>query len=143
MKCVLPVLFFAAVLIAHADNAIGPENDSKVTAANPQLRRELLDRMNSDQDARKAFVSWCQKHNLNVDKDVDESCLNPQDKANCKKLLSAVQKIDSENLSWIKHTVEQQGWPTNSLVGSDGANAAWLLVQHADEDVKFSASAST
>jgi hypothetical protein len=134
---IVPVLFFAGVLVACGDDRCRPETDSKGATTNPRLRHELLDRMNADQNARQAFVNWCQKHNLNVDKDVDESHLNPQDKADCKKLLSIVKKIDSENLSWLKQTIEKQGWPTNLLVGSDGANAAWLLVQHADADIKF------
>jgi hypothetical protein len=29
---------------------------------------------------------------------------------------------------------KQFGWPGKSIVGKDGANAVWLLVQHADED---------
>ena len=31
----------------------------------------------------------------------------------------------------------QHGWPGVTLVGKDGANAAWLIVQHADHDVAF------
>jgi hypothetical protein len=137
MKCILPALFFAGVLVACADDRCRPKSDSKVAAVNPRLRHELLDRMNADQNARKAFVSWCQQHHLNVDPDVDDGHLNLQDKAEHKKLISAVRKIDAENVQWLKQTVEKQGWPTNSLVGSDGANAAWLLVQHADADLKF------
>src|SRR5205085_1172028 len=30
-----------------------------------------------------------------------------------------------------------RGWPGKSLVGVDGANAAWLLVQHADQGRAF------
>lgn len=33
--------------------------------------------------------------------------------------------------------VGEHGWPGRSLVGDDGANAAWLLVQHADRDVEL------
>jgi len=33
--------------------------------------------------------------------------------------------------------VTKYGWPGKSLVGEDGANAAWLLVQHADKDLAF------
>ena len=33
--------------------------------------------------------------------------------------------------------VERHGWPTFTLVGKDGAKAAWLLVQHADLSPKF------
>jgi hypothetical protein len=31
--------------------------------------------------------------------------------------------------------VTKYGWPGKSLVGEDAANAAWLLVQHADKDL--------
>jgi len=37
----------------------------------------------------------------------------------------------------MKEIVKRYGWPTISMVGKDGAEAAWLLVQHADRDVKF------
>ena len=33
--------------------------------------------------------------------------------------------------------VAEHGWPGRSLVGDDGANAAWLLIQHADHDVEL------
>lgn len=37
----------------------------------------------------------------------------------------------------LKEIVQQYGWPTISLVGSDGASAAWLVAQHADVDPEF------
>lgn len=49
----------------------------------------------------------------------------------------AVWRVDAENLPWIKHVIATYGWPGKSLVGEDGANAAWLLVQHADADPAF------
>jgi hypothetical protein len=33
--------------------------------------------------------------------------------------------------------VSAHGWPGRSLVGDDGAQAAWLLIQHADHDVEL------
>ena len=33
--------------------------------------------------------------------------------------------------------VDELGWPTRTMVGDNGAQAAWLLVQHADHDVAF------
>ena len=41
----------------------------------------------------------------------------------------------------IRALVEEHGWPGRSLVGDDGASAAWLLVQHADDDPEFQARA--
>jgi hypothetical protein len=72
-----------------------------------QLRAELLRRVDKDQAARKA--------------------LDPD----------AIQEADGENLPWLKGVVAERGWPGVSLVGDDGAHAAWLLAQHADADPAF------
>jgi hypothetical protein len=50
---------------------------------------------------------------------------------------SAVRAVDAENLPWLKQVILEHGWPGSSLAGTDGARAAWLLVQHADQDPAF------
>ena len=45
--------------------------------------------------------------------------------------------VDKRHTARLKEIVHQYGWPTNSLVGKDGANAAFLLAQHADMDLPF------
>ncbi len=72
-----------------------------------ELRAELLRRMEKDQAARRARDT------------------------------AAWQAADAENLPWLKQVIAEAGWPTASLVGEDGALAAWLLVQHADRDPRF------
>jgi hypothetical protein len=52
-------------------------------------------------------------------------------------LTAAIKSADDDNLSWLKSIVTEFGWPTRTMVGEDGAHAAWLLVQHADADPKF------
>jgi hypothetical protein len=42
------------------------------------------------------------------------------------------QRVDVANTEWLNDLVDARGWPGTSLVGKDGANAAWLLAQHAD-----------
>lgn len=37
----------------------------------------------------------------------------------------------------IQKIVAEFGWPGNTLVGEDGARAAWLIVQHSDENLPF------
>ena len=74
---------------------------------NPGLRAELLRRMERDQPARQA----------------DD--------------LEAFGQVDAENLPWLKKVITEIGWPGRSIVGDDGASAAWLLVQHADSDPAF------
>ena len=71
------------------------------------LRAELLRRVELDQAARKA-------------RDVD-----------------AMRAADSANLPWLKGVIAAHGWPGQSLVGADGAHAAWLLAQHMDADPAF------
>jgi uncharacterized protein DUF6624 len=45
----------------------------------------------------------------------------------------AAQAIDTESTAFVETMIDQYGWPTFDMVGRDGANAAWLLAQHADE----------
>jgi hypothetical protein len=71
------------------------------------LRAELLRRVEKDQVARKALDS------------------------------DAMRAADEENLPWLREVVDAHGWPGASLVGTDGAHAAWLLAQHADADPAF------
>ncbi|MBI2482281.1 MAG: hypothetical protein HYV76_01825 [Candidatus Vogelbacteria bacterium] len=46
-------------------------------------------------------------------------------------------KLDKENTIKLKSIIQEIGWPTISLVGKKASWGAWLLVQHADHDVKF------
>ncbi|UXB25617.1 hypothetical protein K7567_07625 [Stenotrophomonas maltophilia] len=50
------------------------------------------------------------------------------------RVLSAV---DAVHTARLKAIVAAHGWPTVAQVGQDGADAAWLLAQHADKDPAF------
>jgi hypothetical protein len=41
-------------------------------------------------------------------------------------------RVDEDNALWLTDVVARCGWPGRSAVGEDGAQAAWLLAQHAD-----------
>ena len=73
---------------------------------NAQLRDELLEMFAADQSARRSD-------------DVD---------------LAKMAVIDKANTARLKQIVASHGWPTVSMVGFDGARAAWALAQHADAD---------
>ncbi len=45
--------------------------------------------------------------------------------------------IDKQNTERMKKIISKYGWPGRSLVGVEGSNGAWLLIQHADHDVEF------
>ncbi len=72
-----------------------------------ELRAELLRRVAVDQEARHALDT------------------------------KAMEAADVANLPWLRQVITDVGWPGKSLVGEDGAGAAWLLAQHADRDPAF------
>ena len=45
------------------------------------------------------------------------------------------QRIDKRNTRWLGEVLAVRGWPGRTMVGEDGAQAAWLLAQHADGDL--------
>ncbi|KKR74109.1 MAG: hypothetical protein UU18_C0034G0005 [Parcubacteria group bacterium GW2011_GWB2_40_8] len=45
--------------------------------------------------------------------------------------------VDMKNTEKLKKIINKYGWPGKSLVGEKAADAAWLIAQHADHDVKF------
>jgi hypothetical protein len=88
-----------------------------------------------DQEARSALVEWLNAHAKGGA--ANPTGLRAERSPEFLKLAQALGKVDQENTSRLADIVAKYGWPTNSLVGKDGANAAWLLVQHADADVKL------
>lgn len=46
---------------------------------------------------------------------------------------------DREHAERLDAIVAEHGWPTRTMVGEDGATAAWTIAQHADFDVDFQA----
>jgi RND family efflux transporter MFP subunit len=93
-----------------------------------ELRKELLERVKKDQDVRKAVMALMRERK----QDDPDALRKPDEPA-----VTQMQKIDRDNTAWLKGIVEAKGWPGKSLVGTDGAQAAWLVVQHADLDRAF------
>ena len=44
---------------------------------------------------------------------------------------------DSQRTARLAEIIDEFGWPTQSLVGVNGATAAWVIAQHSDQDVEF------
>jgi hypothetical protein len=92
------------------------------------LREELLRMAVTDQDARRRMDG----HPRLVDA-VPERELTAAEQENVDQLRA----VDASNTARMKTIIAARGWPGSSLVGDDGAQAAWLLVQHADHDPMF------
>ena len=123
------------VLCLSALSAHAADNPRHADVQDPELRRELLRRTKVDQNARIAITNWLGEQGANGALDKDHRTAKQNEEF--EKLAAAARKADNENTAWLKQVVENHGWPTRTLVGNDGASAAWLLVQHADADRKF------
>ena len=49
----------------------------------------------------------------------------------------AMRQINATNQTRLKQIIRQYGWPNFDLVGTDGTNIAWEIVQHSDNDPAF------
>jgi hypothetical protein len=79
-----------------------------------ELAAQLIDRMARDQEAREAVRG--------LGDDV---------------VWDRVRAVDVDNTVWLKQVIDERGWPRRADVGEKAARAAWLLAQHADDDVGF------
>lgn len=94
----------------------------------PQLRKELGDRVEKDQQMRKKLI---EKMNTNPQDPKGQSAEVDTE------LVIEMHNVDQANTAWLKEQIETHGWLGKSLVGTDGAHNAWLLVQHADAQPDF------
>ena len=88
--------------------------------ADPALRAELLHRRDEDQRLRRELV-----RQLNSEEGIDPA------------FGDSVAAMDRRNTARMKEILSEHGWPGEALVGADGSRAAWVLVQHADQDLPF------
>ncbi|MFC4337582.1 DUF6624 domain-containing protein [Salininema proteolyticum] len=81
------------------------------------IRRELLERSETDQDMRRQV------------EDATAQFTKPVPEA----LAVTWRQVDDDNTAWLKQVVADHGWPLISYVGEEAAHAAWLLAQHAGD----------
>lgn len=99
-------------------------------ARTPRLR-QLFHRVAQDQIFRMHFVAMPMKFGWAKNLDGGAAA------AVSTTLMAEGCRIDRSNLAWIKADIARNGWPTISASGADADFAAWLLVQHADDDPFF------
>jgi hypothetical protein len=102
----------ASVLVALLACGCTSTSTSRNTESNraPALRRELLAMVDTDQRVR-------------------EGIRLPMTSAD----IARMQEVDARHTARMKQILATHRWPGRSLVGEDGAHAAWLLVQHSDD----------
>ena len=83
-----------------------------------ELRQELLARAEEDQRVRRLAAPPKGQYEFRLPDDVAEEW----------------RRVDTENTRWLADLVATRGWPGQTMAGEDGAEAAWLLAQHADGD---------
>src|SRR5262245_17490196 len=117
-------------LMSLADDTRKP-----MPAKERDLQSELLRRTRADQEARDSWTQWMKDHGSNGV--LNPAALSKEQRVEFERVKAKLKAVDAENTKWLKGVIEKHGWPTNTLVGTDGADAAWLLAQHADADPKF------
>ncbi len=68
------------------------------------------------------------------DQDIRQKLVNSR---NDPSVMNQAVAIDAKDTSRMRQIVAQYGWPSSTLVGKGGVDAAWLLIQHADADPTF------
>ena len=81
------------------------------------LRRELLEMRRLDQEVRHEWIQ------------AGASTPGPE-------LVSRMAAIDDRNTTRLRAIVDEHGWPGSDLVGRDGAESAFLVLQHASHPVQ-------
>lgn len=82
-----------------------------MTHANETLSQELVAMAKNDLSVREALVA---------DGSLGRALYHPR-----------MEAVHINNAARLADIIEQYGWPGNSLVGEEGAWAAWLIAQHA------------
>jgi hypothetical protein len=129
MIAMIAICLGASSLLAQ----VGDEKD-------PDLRFELLRLVKDDQKIRGEFNKFRREHGLFG---IDNKSLNEKlDKDSALKkelndLAIQMQQFDDGRLARLKEIIAKYGWPGRSLVGTEAAAAAWLIVTHAVRDVTF------
>lgn len=92
---------------------------------NPDLRTELLARKAADQGDRQRILAVLKEQ---------KGMPDDHGKGAIAVLSERQAETDEKNAAWLRAVVGKHGWPGFAAVGKDGAEAAFLLAQHADAD---------
>jgi hypothetical protein len=100
-------------LLLRLHDAGDPEKSLAALVTDPGLRRELLRMAEQDQAVREEMTRSGWDHP------------DPG-------IAARMAAVDAQNTARVREIFKQHGWPDPGLVGVDGAEATFLLVQHAE-----------
>jgi hypothetical protein len=106
---------FLAAVISTAAFGQQSSDTSQVAAGNPQLRKELLAMEVTDQKVRTDWINAMSSHAMDST------------------IVMRMDSIDRANTKRVKEIIKEHGWPGMHIVGKDGAEAAFLIVQHSPD----------
>jgi hypothetical protein len=113
MKSLSSRLYGSLLVAAGAVGCVGGADEEQ--GANVELRAELLAMAEADQTLR-----------------ADLSPTRMGDTTFISQMLNS----QMEHQARMSQILDEHGWPDAGMVGTDGAQAAWLLVQHGDADLQ-------
>lgn len=134
----------AASAVRHFDSALSAlmASGSSDDAALDGAIRPFLARAKAEKTARgrelARRVAWDQAMRRSFD---NEALMGPVT-ASARELTTwplwnRICRTDADNVAWIKREVRSHGWFEISRYGREAEKDAWLLAQHADDDIAF------
>jgi hypothetical protein len=109
-----------------------------------ELRTELLAMVDEDQRVRLALAQEAERDEAfhrewtrRTDPENSEIGVLAWEPETAPPVVREMWAVDRRHLERMRDLIARNGGPGKSLVGRDGAHAAWLLVLHADADRRF------
>lgn len=123
-----------AAIGASSGCASSGQTNASWAVTHPEVRETLLEWRAKDQAGRRKLVAFMREAPAG-------ETASPERAEERRELALEVIEIDRGATAYLKGVINEHGWPTRTMVGVDGASAAWILAQHADRDPEFQARA--
>lgn len=129
LACLLTTAAFAS---ETADDS-GAADERAGDPAYAELRAELMAMYEKDQAARRQLLELLPEGSAKVGATGGGLKLENPTMEQIGIIMN-VKAVELETTTFIKGVLDEHGFPGRSMVGDDGAHAAWILIQHADAD---------
>jgi hypothetical protein len=116
-------------------NGKTPPSPDEPAVDNPALRKVLVAMAQEDQIVRIGGLQALKKQGITIGN--ADQLKDPKVQEILKAETEKMHQVDAKHRARLTKIIDEHGWPGKSLVGLEGAQAAWLIVQHSDADVKF------